>query len=336
MKMIWKVSILAVVAGLLLIAIGFATGAERSGMYWDNGPKLVRYGDVKVMEDTFDEFKNIDLDVDFGDIEFVAADRYVIELRGYEDEWTWNVSGDTLSVTQSAREQNRFMIFSFNTDDTPQHKATVYLPRGAQLERVSIYAGSGDIVAGDFAAKDTVIESGFGSVILSDLTSDSIDATLGSGDFVGTNLNADSLTYSSGFGSGNFTAVTASQFSADSSSGGINLENCVLTNASVTMGFGDLVADGISTGSLVIDSGSGDVNVDGALAGKTVITAGFGLVKVDTESPISDYSYDIETGFGDMVVDGEDTGTHAVNNGGARNRLEINASSGDVIVDFGR
>ncbi len=222
MKTIWKISLSAIAAGLLLMGIGFMTGAERGGVDCDNGPKLVRQRDVKVMQDTFSGIRNINLDVDFGDIEFVAADRYAIELRGYEDEWEWNLSGDTLSVTQSSREQNRFMIFSFNSGEVLQRKATIYLPSDAHLGRAGIYSGSGDVTAGGFAAADTIIESGFGTVDLFDLTTDALYANLGSGDFTGTNLSAGSVTFSSGFGSGKFEAVTASRFSADSGSGDLN------------------------------------------------------------------------------------------------------------------
>jgi len=296
MKKIRIIILLCIAVGLVLSAIGLATGASRS-LYWDRtGIYISGSGISSITEQNIGSVKSIHVDAGFSDVEFISSDTYGVDLFGENMEWQWTLEGDVLRVSHN--QGTRMMLLNFDFFSGQRNYARIYLPDNVHLETLYIKTGSGNIDIGNFNADNIEVNNSFGNITLSNITSDHLQVDLNSGRFVGTNLTLQSLTYSNRFGNGRFQNVTTQGLSAESN--------------------------------------SGDIYIDGEVSGETIIHAEFGDIRLTTSKAIRDYSYNISVRFGSITFDGQRQGDRSsiISDSTQENHLQLTSSSGDIRVNF--
>ena len=79
----------------------------------------------------------------------------------------------------------------------------------------------------------------------------------------------------------------------------------VTEKSSFDVGAGYMELDRVDLKNITVDCGVGYINLEGIVTGKNEITCGVGKVRMDLEGDIEDYSYDIQSGIGNVTVNGK-------------------------------
>ena len=338
MKTIWKVVIIAFIVGLLLVLAGIFSGASLGGFYLDKAGVHINDNAeevTKINETNIGEVADIDVVVNYSDVEFVAADAFGIDIRGYGAGWNWALENGVLRIRQDEQFRMNFMVINM---DMRKSYVRILCPKDAELGSVSVKTDSGDIKIGGFGAKDVNIQNSFGNVELNAVTSGgNLLVEMDSGRFTAADINAGTFTYNNNFGEGALGAIRADTLTTDCDSGNITLRDCVVGELKMDMDFGKTTATGIYSSKTTIDANSGEVDIEGEFSGVTAIKSDFGAVKLTTSKPKDSYAYDIKTDFGSVTFDGDRRGNSTSSKSGdpsSPDILDINVSSGDVKVFF--
>jgi len=335
MKIIWIIIIIVIIIGMILSAVGLATGASRI-LYFDRTGLHVSSGEIDhITEMDLEQFRSISVNVGFSDVEFVKSDRFGIDLYGSDMVWIWTLEGGRLNITHDRI--NQLHVLNLNIITTGRNYAKIFLPADTELETVFIRTNSGDIRIGSFHADNVDVKSSFGDATLDNITSNHLQVDLSSGNLTGTNISTGRFDFTSRFGDGRFQSVTADSFNADSSSGNLRFTGCAFGEFDATNRFGDIIASGFASLKTNILASSGDVRIAGDLSGETVIDTSFGDVKLTLAKEKNEYSYNISVKFGDIRFDGDRLKEQSSFISGAvlENHLDISSASGDIEVTFG-
>lgn len=94
----------------------------------------------------------------------------------------------------------------------------------------------------------------------------------------------------------------------------------------------------ICTGDAQMQSGVGDVSTEGTFQGNVTMKSGTGDLKLDLTGDQDEFSYDLTSGVGDIVINhaevgGESvSGSYKVKNQGAAQKIAMNTGVGDINV----
>lgn len=150
----------------------------------------------------------------------------------------------------------------------------------------------------DFKAKEINIDNGVGELYMEDLETVKLDIDLGTGDCYGKNIVSDKTDIDGGVGSVRFKDVS----------------------------FTDLE----------LECGVGDLTIEGKVLGKSEINCGVGSLELIIELKKEDYELDIETGLGDIYINGEKTSNIKNANQGAKHSLDIEGGISEVEIKFSK
>jgi hypothetical protein len=126
----------------------------------------------------------------------------------------------------------------------------------------------------------------------------------------------------------------AGEFTVDA--GRLKVDHLVVDEQSTyNVGTGEMVLNDITANNTKIDCGVGNVEVVGTITGKNDITCGIGRIKLDLNGDKDDYSYEIKSGIGNVVIDNHsyhNTNKDINNNSG--NDLNLDCGIGNITVEF--
>lgn len=303
-----------IVLGILLVAIGFFSGAKLSIIKTENGLKAVGAEDRKHEEWVLKEFNSLEVDLADADIEVIPSNQYKLEIDRMEgSEITQQVKNNTLII----KDKNSFpsITFSMNFSGAIQQtKIKVYLPNDVDFENVNITSNFGDVKMEGMTTSNFVVHSNDGEVLLGDIKSTKLTIVNKFGDISASNVKADKLT------------IEINDGEADLS----NME--IAENASLVNQFGDTnISEFISHGTK-IESQDGDINIKGKLAGQTLIESSFGDVNLSLANKESELSYDIQNDFGEIIVDGTEMVAKASKSVNGEDILTVHSNDGDVVI----
>lgn len=336
MKVFWKMIIIAIVSGIILAVLGISLGANLQGLYWDKtGVHMIENKEIRITETDLQNVGSIDVDAGYSDVVFAEADKFGIDIHGYDGKWDWDLKDGVLSVKR--QDMSRISLFNF-PGGTERNNIKIYLPKEAKLETVAIKAESGNVAIGGFTANNVQIDQAYGDIDLQSIVSDAMSIALSSGKCTGEDLNVQNITYQNSYGGGYFAAVNAGSFTADSESGDFELTNCIAEDVNIANSYGKITAEGLQSSQTKISADSGNIALSGNFSGETAIKADYGDIKFTTSNKKTDYVYSILTSYGTVTLDGESLGmnTSIKSDGVSGNRLEIAASSGDIEINFGQ
>ena len=291
----------AIMAGAGYICGGYKGLKETKGFVFDHH----NYEDNDyVKEDKeLEVFKNIELNVDFGDVEIVQGDKYriVSEYNKKIYNLSYDVEDEKLVVTNKLIKKNK--VFDFDGGDDSDLKIKIYIPKETCLDNLNLKVNSGNLMLEDLKCKELYTSNDFGNINGKNIETDNFEGNLESG-----SLNLDT-----------FTA-----------------ENAIIKNE-----FGNVMGKSFITNGLDLDMESGKIDISGKLSGKNNINSEFGKINIKNDLPKDECGYDIHVDLGRCLINGNKSSNgkksnydHESYNETANNMFKVNCSSGDVELDF--
>lgn len=278
-KMLVGVAAPLLLVSVILMGAGWAMGAKTElTVNIDGYPVNVGFTGIRGAVDSgvatgpaheagdraLDSFNKIDVDVSLGDVTFVVADDYGVELSWYGENYELHYMNENGKLkVWSTSVPSVGVNFGKNYGGT----VTVYLPEDVRLKEVDVTTALGDISMTSFRADKMEVLADLGDVSL-------YDATVGEG----------SMTLS--LGDLQISGVTARDLTLDLSLGDLTATRLTTEN------------------SLDIESSMGLVDVNGSLSGNTEISSSMGDVDLSTDLPEEDYGWDLDVSMGDIYIDG--------------------------------
>ena len=98
----------------------------------------------------------------------------------------------------------------------------------------------------------------------------------------------------------------------------------------ITQSFGDLKLQQFSSNGFVAESEHGDIAIDGTLNGSSTITSNFGDAILHLQNKKGELGYELQTDFGDLIVDNKDQNSKVSQSYNGDNQLKVTLSYGDL------
>lgn len=98
----------------------------------------------------------------------------------------------------------------------------------------------------------------------------------------------------------------------------------------ITQSFGNIELQHFSSNGFVAESEHGDINIDGTLNGQSTITSNFGDTTLHLQNKKDELGYELQTDFGDLIVDNEDRNSKVSQSYIGENQLKATISHGDL------
>ncbi len=302
----WVSAAILAVAGIVMMGSAFVWRASNPvGETW---------------EDSFGEFKNIDLKAAKGSlrVEMIGAEEECrVAFENMPKQTEAFVEGDTLVIDDNVDGKSAFNLVSFGDFDMEVGKITLYLPEReyGKFELSTGFAMDSSIAG--LTCDTFIFNSGVGDVDFKDSTvKGNLELKCGTGDYEMTQVKVGGTTIiDSGVGIFRMDAV--------------ELQN----HADIDIGTGDCSISHSTLGALDLDGGVGDIDIDSTkLLGDADIDLGTGDITLNLDGSKDDYAISTDNGIGDAEIDGESTG--GMLNRDALYELDIDAGVGDVEISF--
>ena len=249
---------------------------------------------VLINEKNISAFDSVSVTTSSAMIEFVASDRYGLEIfvperLGPE----WDVTNGRLTITAKPRG-----IFSVPGITILKSYVKVYYPEGAVFHDISLKSSSGRIELPQVEVSDLDVHTSSGK----------IDASVGNCDAISATTSSGSVTLAC---SGDLAAA----LNVETSSGSIR-------------------ADGVAWRDVRTRTSSGATKISGELLGNTDVKTSSGSVKLSVCSDPSRYGYSLTPSSGSIHWDGVRMGKPARSSGSFENDIVVDTSSGSIRVEF--
>lgn len=301
-----SVKILLILGAVLIIAgLGIFTAAM-SMLNWDFS-KLSTADYETVVFDISEEFEDMNIDIDYGNIIIKASENdkcKVVSFKEKDVEYSTDVSDKTLIVKSEDTRNwyDHISLFNFNSPVT-----TVYLPKksyssfiistdtgnaevpeGFTFKSIDITGKTGNVNCCADSEEKTEIITSTGSITVKgtktktmslSVTTGSIDAeniscsksltaNVSTGDVCINDAECGSLTSKGSTGSLTLKSVIATgTFDFERSTGGIFFDSCDAADITVRTGTGDVKGSLLSEKVFITDTSTGDVDVPKSISG---------------------------------------------------------------------
>ncbi|MCH5272691.1 MAG: DUF4097 family beta strand repeat protein [Lachnospiraceae bacterium] len=221
------------------------------------------------------------------------GDELSIEAQNVPEDYRLRCNNGTLHLYSTRK---NFFLFLFGIGSrSEREKVTVTVPEW-------------------YTPKEVKIDSGSGSVSITELHAERLDMDTGSGKV-------------------NVANVFAKETIIDSGSGRITAENSELGRLQLDSGSGAVGFQNVKAENVNVDSGSGKIQWEGELTGNCNFETGSGSVSLQLAGSESEYRIKVSSGSGGVRVNGRktDDGSYGTN---VRGELRIDSGSGAVNVKF--
>lgn len=225
MKKFYKIA--GIVAGSLLIigiimcGIGYATNDHSTirlfgfANFRFMGQQEAYECEYTVLED----FDSIDLTASMSDVNIVRGEEFAIEYRTYSDDTSAKVVNGTLIFKESSKKSFSFN-FDFSFIHTYDSYVTIYVPE--DLDVLTVDSAMGSVIVSDITADTMSLDLDMGDATITNCTSDEFTGIcdMGSLEYDGT-INS-SANISISMGDASLTGYLACDITADCDMGSIN------------------------------------------------------------------------------------------------------------------
>jgi len=255
MKIFRSLLIIIVIAGLALIAIGFATGASFTSVF--DG---LSSNDDYTLEDTVtytETLSSIVLDLETRNVEITSTTDDFISIDYYskeDDTWLFDFNSGVLEITQD-EPSGIFNWFSWTLPTSNYLDVIITIPEAYSfdvdvktntgnvsvigfdtLNEVSLVTDTGKLVVESIDADSIYLESDTGSLKVKDVevvTDITLDTSTGDANI--DNIVCDLLSVDINTGSIDINDVVANQLDLDTNTGSISIEGVVLINRTLRL-----------------------------------------------------------------------------------------------------
>ena len=247
---------------------------------------------------------------------------------------------------------------------------TIYIPADSKFEDVKIHNDSGDVICESFWADDLKIKAEFGDVELDKVESKNATIEMSSGN-LNVNAFADgALVVTNEYGNVVFDDIKAKNMKLKINSGNYDATNVITEELFVEDDYGDIDLQTVQTTAMKLTANSGDIslkdvetdglvvnneygNIDGSnvkatslsgvldsagcnlkeLCADTItLTTEYGDIKLDLLAKLTDYSYDLETEYGDITIGENEMGESYKSLEEGKNKITIDSDSGNIEI----
>lgn len=332
-KKIVLLSICLIVVGVTMAIIGLLSGGRGSIIWGKDGLEIYDRENIIKEYKELEKFNDVNIDVDFGDIEVIKSDKYAIEVEYNKEveDLTYKVENEKLTVSS-----NRWGKMSFSMGFIDNNTLVkVYIPENVVLNNLDIQNKSGNLIVDNVEVKNSNINCDFGNATINNITGDKINLTGKSGKVNSKNLKLEELVLYVDFGDVILENINTTTFESNLKSGELDIKKLTANNAKINSDFGDVKGIQLVTNGLLVRAKSGEINIDGELKGNNSLDCDFGDITIKTSLPKNEYSYKVDMDFGTNKIDGKEVeGDVEEINTAALNNFNINCKSGDLKIDF--
>lgn len=329
--MVIAVALIAI--GTIMAIMGLACGGTFKVVGGLNGFKIYDSKDLVNEKSNLDEFTDINLDINFGDIEIARGDEYSIEVTYNKEieDISFDVVDNKLTVKSK---KDKLMFFNVGII-TNEATVKIFVPDNVELNNLIVNNRSGDLSYNSINIKNSDINCDFGNVYIDGVNGEKIDIKARSGKVDIANVKAKELFAFVDFGNFNGENIETVNFKGDLKSGSLSLNKFVANNAIINSDFGKVYGNDLFTNGLNIEARSGKIDINGELKGENTFDSDFGDVKIKTSVPKSQYGFNVNMDFGSSVIDGNKTSEdYKLVLESASNEFNVKCKSGDLTIDF--
>ncbi|HEX3017678.1 MAG TPA: DUF4097 family beta strand repeat-containing protein [Caproicibacter sp.] len=300
------VASILMIAGLLLAAAGFFSGAKLNVAMGEHGITIMGGSSDRNLKTQngikLGNFTSIDCKILNSNLRFVSSDHFGMDMTYYGDENkpAFSVNNGTLQITQqpAGSERTWFQISFDSQYNIRQGEITVYYPKGIHLNKLNIENDSGNTEASDFEAQSTGIECQYGNLKLKNASCGSCSIKLSSGTSTLSSVKMSVLNLKNSYGDCNFDSVQVSgneESRIDTSSGKINLTNFSSPALALNDDDGSVSLSSLKSERLHAQLDSGNLNIADCNIGNAQVKSAYGSVHA-TSLTISGANIDCSSG----------------------------------------
>ncbi len=120
--------------------------------------------------------------------------------------------------------------------------------------------------------------------------------------------------------------------------GELKIEELTISNkSSYSIGAGNMILKNMTAKDITVDCGLGNVEISGSISGDSDISCGVGRVDVNLNGDDDDYTYDVSSGLGNVVIDGDkynSISNKIIKNESTENKITLDCGVGNIRVEF--
>ncbi|WP_155590646.1 DUF4097 family beta strand repeat-containing protein [Lysinibacillus cavernae] len=208
-----------VALGILLALVGYFSGGRWLILKDDDGLHVPSNTKLVSQSHALEEFSNINIVNDYGDIEIVVSDNdYKLETEVFEQQdVTYHIDNGILTIETKAKKKDGFQ-FGFSNFSSPSIK--LYIPKETKIDSV-------------------VIDSNFGDTTIHGLHYQQLELMQDYGDITFTNTTGEGTEIAQSFGDLTLQQYASNGVNIESEHGDINIDGTLNGQSTITSSFGD-------------------------------------------------------------------------------------------------
>lgn len=351
-SIVFLVSGICMISGLLLAGAGIAAGASNSVYLTKEGIQIPKGDHLMNEKKDVEKFDRIEIDVSDIDVQFVASDHFGMEYSLNEQTIIKQLGVENGTFYFKTEQQFLFSLFNFNINE---EYLTVYYPSGTEFDSIKADTISGGIEIADCKSKDINLHTTSGKIIANNITGKKIVLKSVSGRVESSSSSFEAFSVSTTSGGISLEKIDiASDTEIQSLSGGIHLSeingqklNLKNTSGSIKLSnssfskidgantSGSVNCEGLKSGGIVFKTSSGSLKLYGNLSGDNELSSISGTVVFQTSLTRDQFQGDFHSLSGTIRVNDNDTENIDMNSN-AENSININTTSGNIKVYFDR
>ncbi|MDF2632112.1 MAG: hypothetical protein K0Q85_708 [Caproiciproducens sp.] len=321
-KTLLRVSAAAMALGLILLSVGYFSGAKYSVAAGRNGIHVIDSTPHSVKNLTLEPFQSIDVEVGQTDIELIHSDHYGVDIQYYGDTELpqYTVENGTLKISDTPAQKAGFLWLNMNFNFMQtQNIIKIYLPANTSLKNIKVQNNTGSFQLNGITAEKADIHLDFGSLQIRNAVLGDTSIVLQNGSSTIQNTDVKNLSFANDFGKSSFE-----NFKTDS-----------VTNSTIKAKNGQIdITNFSSTGPLLLEDKFGGIRVDGMKAESVKSTMQNGKLEM-YHSQINDLT--AENSFGEINLN--DLTSNGLNLKSGNGSISLNGTpkgSSTIKSDFGK
>ncbi len=343
-----------IILGAILTGMGMLLGGRPGVVLSRDGfsSPYKKYEPFTLDKTKIEEFSNVELKIgSYADVRILPSkdDNFYLEyqLDGVYGEPSFDVKGETLSLTHSGNARSRVGIYNFyignfdvvNDEDINAYIA-LYIPEGADMGNLEVYNDSGDVSIENLSFGDTKLDVSYGDVNLRDMSFQDLDVGMECGNFDAKAFNAQDFVLKNEYGEVSLEKVAVRDAEISLDSGGMKADDFACAALTAEDEYGDIELKRFSaeTAGFVLDSGN--LYLDAEELTNLTCKSEYGDVTIKLPKDLEEYSVSVRSEYGHIELPDKAPGQHISSDdeaiyttqGKSEGKITIEAESGDVEI----
>lgn len=321
-------------AGLVFSGLSFAMGASRHFYMDSSGVHVAEKERVRDTQ-TLSPYQNVELNLRYASLSIEEGDEFTFSYEWDRQDGapTCEVRDGTLYVEEpKSGSRVTFMNIDLSFEYQSNH-VTLTVPRGQELQNVSIENENGSVHLDDLKAAELSLKADYGSVRLNHITAGQFHNRQDNGSLKMNNCQITAMTSQLDYGSAHLQDNTLGALDITMQNGSFKGEDNVIDKLSGNLSYGSFKLLDSKTNGLSLKNQNGSTEIAGEIRGVTSVIAEYGSVKINADDPKELYSYNLTARYGSIKVDGKGYDGSAQQTGG-ENQIQVNSQNGSVKLHF--